>query len=105
MIYQKKYFVYMVTNKHKNVLYTGITNNLSLRIQQHYEGKIRGFSKKYNCKYLVFYELFDDVYQAIDREKTIKKFRREKKNALIINFNPGCKFLNEMIEMIDEKYL
>ena len=101
----KKYFVYIVTNKNKNVIYTGVTNNLRLRAQQHYEGKIKGFNRKYNCKYLVFYEIFDDIYQAISREKTIKNFRREKKNALIEKMNPEWKFLNQMIEMTDDKYL
>lgn len=101
----KKYFVYIITNKYKNVLYTGITGNLKTRIQQHYEGKIKGFSSKYNCKYLIHYEIFDDVYSAIQREKTIKKFRREKKDKLILIFNPQWEFLNKTIIMIDDEYL
>lgn len=104
-MHSNKYFVYTVTNKYKNVLYTGITNNLRARIHQHYKGKIKGFSSKYNCKYLIHYEIFEDVSKAIQREKSIKKFRREKKNAIIEKMNPGWKFLNEMIEMIDDKYL
>ena len=101
----KKYFVYTITNKHKNVLYTGITNNLRARVHQHYEGNVKGFSSKYNCKYLIHYEVFDDVSLAIQREKSIKKFRREKKNLIIEKMNPDWKFLNELIDRIDDKYL
>lgn len=104
-MHTKKYYVYTVTNKHKNVLYTGITSNLNARVLQHFLGEVKGFSKKYNCKFLIHYEIFDDVTQAIQREKSIKKFRREKKNKIIKKMNPEWKFLNKMIEMIDDKYL
>jgi len=105
MHHTRKYYVYIMVNKHKTVLYTGITNNLRDRIQQHFEGKVRGFTRKYNCKFLVFYEVFEDVHQAVSREKTIKGFRREKKEALINKMNTEWKFLNRMIEMSDDKYL
>ena len=91
------YFVYMLTNKHKNVLYTGITNDLIRRLSEHQEGIVSGFTKKYNCFYLVYFEYFQDVFQAINREKQIKGWRRAKKNALIVTKNPDWKFLNEEV--------
>ncbi len=91
------FFVYMMTNKHRNVLYTGVTNNLSRRIHEHETGELGGFTKKYNCHYLFYYEYFTWIGQAIDREKEIKKWRREKKDKLISTFNPEWRFLNEEI--------
>ena len=88
-------YVYIMCNKHKNVIYVGVTSNLGQRVTQHETGFYEGFSKKYNCIYLVYFEHFDDILQAIAREKEIKKWRREKKNALISSFNPNWNFLNE----------
>ena len=67
------YFVYIITNKHKNVLYIGVTNNLQHRIYEHENGLVLGFSKKYNCHYLLYYEHFQQIEHAIDCEKEIKK--------------------------------
>ena len=92
------YFVYMVTNKHKNVLYTGVTNDLQRRIYEHENGLLPGFTKKYNCHFLIYYEHFQYIEHAIDREKEIKKWRREKKDQLITSFNPDWIFLNEEID-------
>ena len=94
-----------MANKHKNMIYVGVTNNLKRRVNEHYMGIIKGFTYKFNCKYLVYYEVFDDVYLAIGREKKIKNFRREKKNNLISQFNPEWKFLNKTVALIDDKYL
>jgi putative endonuclease len=91
------YFVYIVTNKNKTVLYIGVTNDLQRRVFEHENGLIPGFSKKYNCNYLVFYEHFQNIEYAIEREKEIKKWRREKKNNLVKNFNPSWGFLNQKI--------
>jgi putative endonuclease len=91
------YCVYIITNKHKNVLYTGVTNDLQRRIYEHENELIAGFTKKYNCHYLLYYEHFENIEQAIDREKQIKKYRREKKENLINSINPEWKFLNDEI--------
>ena len=90
---EHNYFVYILTNKNKNVLYVGVTNDLSRRIQEHQNGLPKGFTKKYNCYNLVYYEYFTDINMAIQREKQIKKWRREKKEKLISDFNPGWEFL------------
>ena len=91
------YFIYIVTNKNKTVLYIGVTNDLQRRIYEHEHGLIPGFTKKYNCHYLVYYEHFQQIDDAIGREKVLKKWRREKKEKLINEFNPKWKFLNETI--------
>ncbi len=88
-------YVYIMTNKHKNVLYTGVTSKLGQRVTQHENGYFDGFAKKYNCHFLVYYEHFNDIEFAIAREKQIKKWRREKKNNLISSFNPEWRFLND----------
>ena len=73
------YYVYIMTNSHKNVLYIGVTNNLKRRIIEHEEGLDNGFSKKYNCNYLIYYEEFKSINLAIKREKVLKGWRRKKK--------------------------
>ena len=94
---QYNFFVYIMTNKHKNVVYTGLTNDLERRVYEHKTGAYKGFTKKYNCHYLVYYEHFTFIEHAIDREKEIKKWRREKKDRLITAFNPKWRFLNDEI--------
>lgn len=84
----KIYSIYILTNWSKKVLYIGVTNNLSRRLQEHVSGTIPGFTQKYNCKNLIYYEEFDYIENAIAREKQIKKWRREKKDKLIESFNP-----------------
>jgi len=91
------YYVYIITNKNRTVLYTGVTNDLKRRLHEHENRLLPGFSKKYNCHYTLYYEHFTHIEHAIDREKEIKKWRREKKEKLISSFNPGWKFLNEEI--------
>ncbi len=73
------YFVYIMTNKYKKVLYIGVTNNLRRRVFEHESGNYDGFTKKYNCHYLLFYEHFKNINHALKREKELKKWRREKK--------------------------
>ncbi|MCF8227987.1 MAG: GIY-YIG nuclease family protein [Bacteroidales bacterium] len=92
------YYVYIMTNKSKKVLYVGVTNSLGRRVYEHERGMIKGFTKKYNCHYLVFYEHFTDIELAIKREKEIKKWRRAKKDALIQSTNPDFAFLNERVK-------
>ncbi len=89
-----------MTNKHKNVLYIGVTNDLERRVEEHEIGKYQGFTKRYNCHYLVYYEHFKQIEHALSREKEIKKWRREKKNKLITSFNPEWEFLNDRIHDI-----
>ena len=88
-----QYFVYIMTNKNNSVRYTGMTNNLIKRVYQHKEKLIEGFTKKYNCTKLVYYEIFNDPYNAIAREKQIKAGSRQKKLKLINSFNPAWKDL------------
>jgi len=82
-----------MTNKNNAVLYTGMTNNLIRRVYEHKEKIIDGFTKKYNCTKLVYYEIFNDPYNAIAREKQIKAGSREKKIDLINAVNPEWKDL------------
>jgi putative endonuclease len=91
------FYVYIITNKNKTVLYTGVTNNLKKRLQQHKE-KVnpKSFTAKYNVEYLLFFEHFGWIQQAIAREKEIKNLTREKKLVLIKDFNPNFEFLNNV---------
>jgi putative endonuclease len=77
-----------MTNKNNTVLYTGVTNNIIRRVYEHKEKLIDGFTKKYNCSKLVWYEIYDDSYNAIAREKQIKAGSRKKKLDLINKMNP-----------------
>jgi len=78
-------------------LYIGVTSNLSKRIYEHKQGFIDSFTKKYNLKKLVYYEIFDDIAEAINREKQLKKYKRDKKIELINLFNPNWKDLYESV--------
>ena len=69
-------------------MYIGVTSNLERRLYEHRSGLVDGFTKKYNVHKLVYYEYTNDVYSAISREKQLKKWRREKKTALIRKMNP-----------------
>ena len=82
-----QYFVYIMSSN-SGTLYIGITNSIYRRALQHKEGKIEGFTKKYQCTRLVHYESFDDVHRAIGREKELKSWTRAKKIALIESRNP-----------------
>jgi putative endonuclease len=80
------------------VLYIGVTNNLKRRIIEHESGFKNSFAKKYNCNYLVYYEEYRSIINAIKREKELKGWRREKKEALIRSENPQLNFLNDLIK-------
>ena len=84
----KQYCMYMVTNRWKMTLYTGVTSNLETRIWQHRNKAFEGFTKKYNCDRLVYYEEFSEIDQAIAREKQVKAWVRSKKNELVDSINP-----------------
>ena len=83
------YFVYILTNRNNTTLYTGVTNNLSLSVKQHKSSKGSKFTSKYRTTKLVYYELFDDIYAAINREKQIKGGYRKKKIDLVNENNPA----------------
>ncbi len=84
----KDMFVYMMTNRSRVVLYTGVTNDLERRVSEHREGKIPGFTAKNAVNRLVYYESYPSPRDAITREKEIKGWKREKKNALLQTLNP-----------------
>lgn len=81
-------YVYIMTNTRNTVLYTGVTNNLIKRVYEHKEMKFKGFTRKYNLIKLVYFEMFEDILNAIVREKQIKGWLRNKKIVLIERFNP-----------------
>jgi putative endonuclease len=95
------YYIYIITNKTKTVLYTGVTNNLRIRLQQPKENILSNketFASKHHAQYLLYYEKFTWIQEAIAREKEIKKWRREKKTDLIKTINPNFEFLNYLFE-------
>ena len=91
----KNYYVYIITNKAKGVLYTGVTNDLARRVFEHKKKCVPGFSSKYNLTKLAFFEETSDVQAAIAREKQIKGWLRKKKVELIESQNPAWKDLSD----------
>lgn len=89
--------VYIMANKRNGTLYTGVTSNLPKRAWEHCEGVIDGFTKEYNCKLLVWFEVCDTMEQAITREKQIKSGLRKKKLTLIEAMNPEWNDLFETL--------
>jgi len=92
---KRTYYVYILSNKRKNVLYTGVTGNLQGRVYEHKNKLVEGFASKYNVDRLVYYEEFNDVYYAIAREKQIKAGSRKKKEQLIESINKEWKDLSD----------
>ena len=90
---EKQYCIYILTNKNRTVLYTGVTNSLMRRVWDHKNKVTDGFTKKYNVDRLVYFECSDDINAAILREKQIKAGSRKKKLDLINGFNPEWKDL------------
>ena len=100
LIGRHNYFVYIITNKTRSVLYTGVTNNLARRLGEHEhdaKGEKKHFTGRYNVFYLVYYERFQYILNAIRREKEIKGWVRIKKKRLISEFNVEWRFLNEEV--------
>ena len=89
----KDYYVYILASK-TGTLYIGVTNDLVRRIYEHKNNLIDGFSKKYSCHKLIYYEQTTDINIAISREKQLKNWRREKKENLIKTMNPSWEDLN-----------
>ena len=92
---QRLYYVYIMASR-THVLYIGITGDIEARANQHREHRNKGFSDDYNCERLVFFERFGDPGTAIKRETQLKKWRREKKLALIQKQNPTWQDLSEV---------
>jgi putative endonuclease len=85
---RENFFVYIITNKHRTVLYIGITNDIERRLWEHRERLIPGFAARYQCIHLLRVENYPDARSAIAREKQLKDWRREKKDRLIASENP-----------------
>ncbi|MBE9550402.1 MAG: GIY-YIG nuclease family protein [Proteobacteria bacterium] len=85
---QKIPCVYIMTNRSHGVLYTGVTSDVVGRVYEHKQHMVKSFTKKYNLERLVYYELHEDMYSAITREKNIKNWKRQWKIELIEDMNP-----------------
>lgn len=85
----KQYYVYILTNVNKAVLYTGVTNDLKRRVYEHKQGRGSVFTRRFKAHILIYYEVFGDPVNAISREKTIKGGSRARKLSLIDGFNPS----------------
>ena len=92
---QGNYYVYIMTNNFGNVIYIGVTNDLARRVSEHKQKLIPGFTKKYNIDKLVYYEHFNNIKEAIVREKILKGWRRDRKNKLIQSVNSNFNDLSE----------
>ena len=84
----KRYFVYIMASRPKGATYIGVTNDLRRRCYEHREGLIAGYTKRFYIKRLVYYEDYSEINLAIDREKKLKKWKRDWKVALIKKHNP-----------------
>ena len=91
---ERCYFVYMMTCASRRALYTGVTNSLRRRVAEHKSGECSGFTARYRTDPLVYVERFQDIRNALKREKQLKRWRREKKDALVMSMNPTWKDLS-----------
>jgi len=98
----KQFYVYMMADKKDGVLYLGVTNNLLIRVSEHKDNIIDGFTQKRGVHNLVYYEEYDDIRKAISREKQLKKWEREWKVRLIEEFNPEWRELYSELNCQDE---
>lgn len=89
--------VYILTNHVNTVLYIGVTTDVAKRVWEHREKAVEGFAEKYNLYKLVYYECFESVVDAIEREKQLKKWSRKKKDWLIDRMNPTWEDLSDQI--------
>ena len=97
---QRSYYVYILTNAHHTVLYTGVTNDLRRRLEEHRDGRGNGFTKRYNAHKLVYAESFASINDAIAREKQIKAGSRRKKLDLIEAQNPDWRDFGDDLALI-----
>jgi len=89
----QQYYVYIMTNRINTVLYTGVTNDLIRRVSEHKEKAVSCFTQKYNVEKLVYYEVFDNILNARERERQIKDGKRSRKIALVMSINREWKDL------------
>ena len=92
------FYVYMRCNRWRTTLYVGVTDDLRRRVAERQSGAVPGFTKKYNVSQLVYFEPYQDIRFAIAREKEIKRWRREKKVALVEGMNPEWRELSESFQ-------
>ena len=88
-----RYFIYILSSNNDSTLYIGVTNDLERRVNEHKSGMIPGFTQRYNCHKLVYFEEYSDINQAIEREKQLQHWSRAKKDWLIDTVNPERKDL------------
>ena len=93
----KEYYVYILASKKNGTLYIGVTNNLLKRVYEHKNNLIGGFTRKYSVHNLVYYEAYSSIYDAIAREKQMKKWERQWKINLLEKSNPGWKDLYDTL--------
>ncbi len=86
---KKDSYVYILSNYTQTTFYVGVTTNLEKRIFEHKNGLVEGFTKKYKVSYLLYYEIFSDIEMAINREKKLKKWKKQWKWDLIDKVNPN----------------
>ena len=94
---QKQYCVYIITNQNNGTLYIGVSSDLKRRIYEHKHKLIEGFSKRYDLGMLVYYEVFEDIREAIAREKYLKGKKRAFKLKIINSFNPQWRDLYDEV--------
>lgn len=95
-----RYFVYILASRYRGTLYVGVTNELSRRVAEHKSGAVRGFTKHYGVKALVYFEEHSSILEARAREHALKRWRREWKFALIEQHNPNWRDLTDSLVML-----
>ena len=85
------YYIYVLTDATDKFMYIGVTNDLLRRMREHKSEQLKGYTKRYHIHKLVYYEKFHEITDAIAREKQLKGWKREKKNALVATANPTMK--------------
>ena len=98
----REYYVYILTNKSNRVLYIGVTNNLIRRIQEHKQKLVKGFTQKYSCTKLVYFEEARYINDALQREKQLKNWHRAWKIDLINENNPSWDDLSETLGLLGD---
>ena len=96
-MYEREPAIYIMANRREGTLYVGVTSDLIKRVYEHKHAEVEGFTKRYGCKVLVYYEYCEDMYAAITREKQLKAGSRKKKLALIEQLNPTWQDLYETL--------
>ncbi|MEK7073301.1 MAG: GIY-YIG nuclease family protein [Patescibacteria group bacterium] len=96
-MHDRNYWVYILSNPRRTTYYVGATGNLQGRINQHRSAHRGGFTARYGCTHLLYVEKFTDVRDALEREKQIKRYRREKKLSLIRSTNPGLLDMTDLV--------